>query len=400
MTEKPASNQLEANSPFGMGIYFGNRYSDEEMVKAAEMARAIGIKWSREEMSWSYIESQPGQWRFDRYDTAVDVAYSHGISLFGLLDYCVGWASTAPPDAERRWCWIPNINAWKNYVHHVVDRYKDKIKHWQIWNEPNISVFWQPEPNFVDYAKLLKASHEVIKKIDPDAKILGCNTSRCDQDFIEGTFKEGGFDCMDILGVHPYRYPRTPEETDFIGDMQKLVVLMEQYGEAKPIWITEVGWPTHLGDARSSTEEKQAAMIVRLYIQAIVSGCVEKICWYDYRNDGLDQNYNEHNFGILHRDFTPKPAYMAYNTMAKSIGRATFMRELDLGENVRAYIFAENGKQIFALWCLEGTQEVKLEATGDVEVIDIMGESSMLEATKGVVKVKISNNPTFVINSP
>ena len=396
MKEKQEDNQLKPDSPFGMGIYFGNRYSDEEMVKAAEMAQAIGIKWSREEMSWNYIDSQPGQWRFDRYDTAVDVAYSHGISLFGLLDYCVEWASPAPPDAENRWCWMPEINAWKNYVHHVVDRYKDKIKHWQVWNEPNISGFWQPEPNFVDYTELLKASFEIIKNIDAEAKILGCNTSRCDQNFIEGVFKEGGFECMDILGVHPYRYPRTPEETNFIGDMRELVTLMEKYGEAKPIWITEIGWPTHVGDERASTEEKQAAMIVRLYIQAIVSGRVEKIFWYNYRNDGLDKKYNEHNFGILHRDFTPKPAYIAYNTMTKAIGQAKYMRELDLGENVRAYLFAENEKQILVLWCLKGTQEAELEATGDVEVIDVMGKSSMLEAMRGVVKVKISGNPKFV----
>ena len=142
-------------------------------------------------------------------------------------------------------------------------------------------------------------------------------------------------------------------------------------------------------------------------IQAIVSGCVEKIFWYNYRNDGLDKNYNEHNFGILHQDFTPKPAYrkpkasvseanMAYNTMTKAIGHAKFMRELDLGENVRAYLFAENEKQILVLWCLEGTQEAELEATGDVEVIDMMGESSMLKSTQGIVKVKISGNPKFV----
>ena len=59
-------------------------------------------------------------------------------------------------------------------------------------------------------------------------------------------------------------------------------------------------------------------------------------------------------------------------------------------------VVAENGKQILALWCLEGTQEVELEAAGDVEIINMMGESSMSEATRGNVKVKISGNPTFV----
>ena len=45
MRERQENNQLEHDSPFGMGIYFGNRYSDEEMVKAAEMAKRLCEKY-------------------------------------------------------------------------------------------------------------------------------------------------------------------------------------------------------------------------------------------------------------------------------------------------------------------------------------------------------------------
>ena len=59
--------RLDPESPFGMGVYL-SRYSGdaaglELMERAAQMARDAGVKWSREDFSWSRIEPERG--RFD-----------------------------------------------------------------------------------------------------------------------------------------------------------------------------------------------------------------------------------------------------------------------------------------------------------------------------------------------
>ena len=386
----------DAGSPFGMGIYLGNRYTPEDMVRAARMAQAIGVKWSREEFSWGYIQPEEGQWRWDRYDRAVEVAQRHGISLFGLLDYCAPWASTAPdrssPDA---WKFMPDLGAWSEYVGGVVGRYRDRIRFWEIWNEPNISVFWGPKPEPVEYARLLRASYRVIKEADPDAQVIGIDTAGSDLAFIESVFREGGYVCMDILSTHPYRYPRTPEESDFVGELRRTVELMERWGGKKPLWLTEIGWPTHAGDQRSSTEQKQAAMIVRMYIQAIASDCVDKIFWYDYRNDGTDERYNEHNFGIIRQDFSPKPAYAAFGTMTRQIGGARFVRSVDLCEGVNAYVFEGQGGHVLALWSAEGTRKVEI-GVKSATVVDLLGKQTRRRLTGGVLKLDVSGDPVFI----
>jgi hypothetical protein len=53
--------------------------------------------------------------------------------------------------------------------------------------------------------------------------------------------------------------------------------------------------------------------------------------WYDFRNDGTDPMYNEANFGVVRRDFSPKPAYLALRTVATQLPGARDCRQVDLG---------------------------------------------------------------------
>ncbi|MCC6445870.1 MAG: beta-galactosidase [Armatimonadetes bacterium] len=367
--------KADPGSPFGMGIYFGNRYSNEEMERAGRMAQEAGIKWSREEFSWSNIQPEKGKWVWDRYDQALETAARYGISLFGLLDYSSAWASTAPPEAKSRWNHMPDLAAWSEYVFKIVSRYKGKIKHWEIWNEPNISVFWQPAPNVEDYTKLLKAGYEAVKRADPAAKVIGVCTAGSDLGFIESVFKAGGFRYMDILSTHPYRYPASPEASGFTGELRRTRDLLERYGGTKPIWLTEIGWPAHRGD-NGVSEEEQAQMITRAYLQAIASGAVDKIFWYDYRDDGDDRAYNEHNFGILRRDFSPKPAYIAYKTMANKLAGLKFAQSLDIGEGNTAYLFSAGKRSVIAAWSAEGERTATIRVSSSkVELTDGMGQT-------------------------
>ena len=42
---------------------------------------------------------------------------------------------------------------------------------WQIWNEPNLSLYW-PQPFASSYVPLLRAAHDAIKRADPGAKVV------------------------------------------------------------------------------------------------------------------------------------------------------------------------------------------------------------------------------------
>lgn len=374
--------KLRPESAFGMGVYLGQRWSSEEQEVPAEIAQDIGVKWMRDEFNWGHLEPEKGKWNWERLDHSVETATEHGISVFGLLCY---WAPWTKPYTQE------GINDYCDYVRTVVGRYKDRIKYWEIWNEPNIG-FWTGTTE--QYAVLLKAAYRAVKEADPDAKVIGCCTAGTDLRFIEKVLQSGDYDNMDILSIHPYRYPPTPEETDFIGELKKADALLRRYGKAKPIWITEIGWPTNLG-SNGSSESKQAAMIARTYMQAIASGVVQKVSWYNFRNDGLDMSYNEHNFGIIRRDQSPKPACIAFRTMTRQLEGKRFVKAMDAGSGVCTYMFEGQGTRTLAAWCTSGTARLSISENAKMAT-DLIGEPVTLTAGPRHVIVPISEYPIFI----
>ena len=376
------SPKLIPDSPYGMGIYLGQRWPSTEMEKPAQMAEHMGIKWMRDEFNWGHVEPEKGKWNFERFDASVETATRHGVSIFGLLCY---WAPWAKPHTEE------GIQDYCNYVKTVVGRYKDRIKYWEIWNEPNI-FFWTG--TIEQYTTLLKAAYDAVKEADPEAKVIGCCTAGTDLNFIEQVFKFGGFDKMDILSIHPYRYPPTPEETGFIEELKKADALVRKYGAPKEIWITEIGWPTNIG-GNGSSEAKQAAMIVRTYLQAIASGVVQKVFWYNYRNDGMDVFYNEHNFGIMRRDHSPKPACVAFQTMTSNLEGKKFVKDLSARKGVYAYLFEGENERTIAAWCASGY--ATLSVKGEVATIThLTGRNVPAVSQYGRMFLAISENPVFM----
>ncbi len=203
------------------------------------------------------------------------------------------------------------------YLRKLVEHYKNDIHQWEIWNEPNI-FFWQGPKEL--YATLLTKSYAAIKEIDPKAEVLGLSTAGIDYRFIQQMLALKA--PFDVLTIHPYR--KVLDDQAFIDDLKKVSDLVRlPDGRRRPVWLTEMGWATHvphnaLGqDFQPNTQRAQAELIARSYLCAIVSGVEPRTFWYDFRNDGDDPLYFEHNMGIIYRDFRPKPAYIAFATLAE-----------------------------------------------------------------------------------
>lgn len=281
------SRTLRPESPWGMGMYL-YRYGTGDHEKVAAIARKAGVKWSREEFSWANTEVAPGKYDFSFYDSVVSAAHRNGISVYGLLCY---WSRFTEPYTEK------GIDDFCRWTRAVVRHFRDRVKHWEVYNEPNI-FFWSGPKEL--YPVLLKRCYAVIKEEDPAAQVFGCSTAGIDLDFIRQVMDAGA--PFDILTVHPYRGKL--DDARFARELQRAADLVG----GRPIWITEMGWSTH---AAGVSEREQAALLARSYLTAVWSGACRNISWYDLRNDGPDPFVFEHNFGVLYQDYSPKPAFRA-----------------------------------------------------------------------------------------
>jgi len=87
--------------------------------------------------------------------------------------------------------------------------------------------------------------------VDPQLQVLLGGLAGVDINYLDTLYVYGAGANFDVLNVHPYRYPGDPEfvsggRPPLVDQIELLRETMERNGDTqKPIWFTEIGWPTH-----------------------------------------------------------------------------------------------------------------------------------------------------------
>ncbi len=138
------------------------------------------------------------------------------------------------------------------------------IREWEIWNEPNSSVFWSPKPDPVAYGELIKSSSKTLNKVDPKAQVMSGGMFATPQsdgaivsyDFIDQLYAQDGVDdAIDVVGVHPYG-PDLDSVTSQVEDTRKA---LDKAGSDTGLWVTEIGWGSDPDDQERSLQGSRAA---------------------------------------------------------------------------------------------------------------------------------------------
>lgn len=390
-------------NPFGMNLSVARRYAASECAAGAALARQCGVGWSREEFSWEAIESTKGTFAWDTYDKPMQVAAQADLKVLGLLGYAATWARrdsavyTSPPR---------DVADYSNFVYQVVNRYKGQIKHWEIWNEPDSPVFWPPKPDAAAYTALLKAAYAAAKRADPSCHVLtagllvGMN-HRDNWVFLEDMYRQGAKEFFDILAWHAYCDPRSPEEGGYAERLKTLRQIMAKHGDAdKPLWLTEEGWATAPGHARSVGAATQAQYMVRAHVLSLAAHGVEKYFWFLFRDGGNWESDFDQSYGILRPDNTPKPAFVSYAAMTHALQGKAFVGTTHLGTtgDLACHAFAGEGEATVVI-CHTGAGEVILRTDMDadpmVSVRDRFGNAVAPAADKLALTVDAA--PIYIV---
>ncbi len=228
--ENPADN---IGTPYGIATGVTRSWGEHKVIEPiSDRVREANATFTRSDFDWNLGETSPGQWDFSTWDQTVKVLKGKGITLLPILGYDVPWAKPA---------W-EHVDAWRNYVRTVVSRYQGELPYWEVWNEQN--GLGKDDAGTVKlYNPLLKSAYEEIKKIDPKLQVLYGGTSHVPLKFIEASLADGAGNYFDVMNIHPYHVNGVPE--DMLPEIAGLKTLMARYGVSdKPIWITEIGWPT------------------------------------------------------------------------------------------------------------------------------------------------------------
>lgn len=287
----------------------------------AALLEAAHVRLAREEFEWNRVEPRQGYFDWVKFDRAVELASARGVEIVGKLVYSAVWASSAPagtPSADVKYYPPTDMAAFAAYARAVVERYKDTVKVWEVWNEPNHPSFWKPTPNASRYASLLTAAYAAIKAADPTATVLGGALAGFDEKYMAAVHAAGAGASYDALAIHTY-VAGPPEASAMSLWIDGALGFLDRTGNgSKRLWITELGWSTCTnGCAAGVTEANQASYLEHAYLDAIARG-VRGVMWFSMKEYGTSTGVID-NYGLVEASGRTKPAYAALSKIGAAL---------------------------------------------------------------------------------
>lgn len=312
-------------------ISIGFECLDREMFdpeKCYDPLANTGVKWARCQTGWSRCEKEKGRYDFTWLDSVVDNLLTRGIQPwfnvgFGNKLYMKDVYSDAAVGFVPLYYGEETLNAWKNYIHALAKHYKGRVRYFEIWNESNISQFWQPKKaNPDEYVKLIRITAEAIRTEIPDAKIGGC-ISGIVHPFSIQFLQSGILKDLNFFSIHPYCVQPELNYAKNCSFLRRL--LNENGGKNVALWQGESGYPSWFPEKHwlppyvLQSERNQAVWMLRRYCIDITNGIqlssffqMADMMGKEYKMSSSTQK-NPARHGILNGiTYTPK---LSYKTM-------------------------------------------------------------------------------------
>jgi O-antigen ligase len=365
----------------GVNVFNLHVEPDPQVVtRTLQLAHDLGVRYVRMQVPWEDIEihgrgdftdrrnveaiGEVSAWA--KYDRIVNTADALGLELVLRVDRPPDWArrdfidtpffqeglqedatSTGPPD---------DFADYGAFLTTLVTRYREQVRFYQIWNEPNLKNEWNwqtPRPE--DFVDLLRVGATAVRAANPQAVIVFPSLAPVDGldkrapmtelEYLDRVYRAGGAEYFDIMSVQAYGLGQPPDEHRYVRlplpwrdewtwrrpldtrvDVSRVVLLreiMERHGdEHTAIWVGEFGWnsaPESIPAERRYTwgepvsEQQKADYLIGHIERAqqewpwMGTMFVWKLRYGGYREpDPADPTPY---FALVQRDWEPLPAY-------------------------------------------------------------------------------------------
>ena len=321
--------------PTGIGDdYFDGTDSVARVRRHMQTARAVGAKYLRCAFSWNGIEHQQGKfsWRF--WDQLVSEAERAGIQLIPYVAYTPEWAARSRVEFWKQPPRDPALFA--KFMETIATRYRGRIKSWELWNEPDLSEYWQGTPD--EFAELIRQGAAAVRRADPKAVVVLGGMSRGPSPFFQRLIAADHIaDVVDVVAQHAYPESWDPEraETIFFDwpvEMQKLVAASRSGPNSQTdFWLNEIGYPDYrfsptnaskYGDtnvyyAYEHTSRYQGVFLFKSFVMARASGTSSLTVWYridDFPRTErrLGDDLIHFHLGVINARGQRKPSFFAF----------------------------------------------------------------------------------------
>jgi hypothetical protein len=437
-------------SPFGVHFssweitVMNNPRSIPAVVKIID---ELGVQWVRLDVLWEFTEPRPGHYDWSTIDQIVERCSPDTSFVFTLFTLST-WACRKGPQFTRRALPAPNyphdIKVYRRYITHIVQRYKHRVKYWQIDNEVyGAPKFWGGSPE--EYLTVLKVASETIRKIDPEARILAAGISLGDLDvyntralqapkvkealrFMDLVYNKGGR-FFDILDLHSYwKWEAIPDRIDFINQR------VSRHGAQKPIWITETAGPdlraylspkdfnyieselNRVTKTDDPSKEKvlrsnrwsevvyfdeydderyklQAQELVKRFVLALYGGA-EIVYWHKLIPEGPDLFWNR--MALIDHTGKRRDGFVAYTLLMRELSGFESISRIKSREGVFVFMVNKPQGREYIMWSEQPTLFDIEYLKPRAHVITTDGTETFIEPKANKIRINLTPAPLFV----
>lgn len=338
---------------FGVATHFGMHGQRPDSIA---LLAASGANTLRDEVYWSDVEDAGGTLQVPlAADTYVDAALAHGIAPLLVLGY--GHPNYDGGDKPRS---AGARAGFGRYAAFVVAHFRGRVRCYELWNEWNTAIGGTRAGRADDYVALVDAVLPILRQVDPAARFIAGATTP--DGIAQGWLREavalGLLARVDGLAVHPYNYTVNDGDRpeDWRDGLQLLRGQLRDWrppGEPRvppPLYVTETGWPDHVGRHGRSAEQ-QAAYAARVFLLGATLPELRGLWWYTWQDAGRTPFDPEGRFGLIDRDAQPKPAWHALAVLLPLLRHASDGAPIEMGEAwVARQYFLDDGRSLLAVW--------------------------------------------------
>jgi hypothetical protein len=268
--------------------------------------RRAGVQTVRSAFSWRAVQPLPpveaapnATLHFATTDALVLAGARRGITTLPVVQWPPEWAAVhpallnsapaAPGDVERIFRALverygPRGSLWAERP----EVPRRPIVAWQVFNEPNLGMFWSVQPFAEPYTETLQAAARGIRAVDPGARVVVAGLTADSWVALDQLYAAGARGAFDAVAIHPY----TARPADVIRVVRYVRGVMRRNGDGKlPVWITEFSWPAAAGrfpdnppwaDNTDAEQARLLARTMRRFTTARRTLRIERVLWYTW----------------------------------------------------------------------------------------------------------------------
>lgn len=393
--------------------------------KAYDKVAECGVKKARIQSGWQRTEKEKGVYDFAWLDSVVENLVARSIEPWICLCYgnplynelakkTFGAVGCAPITSEEEKA------AWINYVKAVVSRYCDRVRYFEVWNEPDGVWCWKHGVNARELGEFTLVTARAVKEVDPTAYTVGGVVCERELWFLNAAFQTGMGKYLDFISFHEY----THDERLVFERVASLSALSKLYNPNIGIIQGESGSQSKSGGhgavrTGAWTEEIQAKQLARHTMADLLAGvhftsyfsCMDMIEALNGTVGDTASILDYGYFGILGADFDEngrstgeyykKPSYYVLQNICSLFSEEWELctqpvlvhggfseRKFDTtlrGYELTSGCFEREGGRAFVYWYPSNIMHTSYQSAINIEIYNPYGELHLIDLMDGTI---------------